>query len=66
MVSDEILVRIPVGADLQRRRVLRAAVDLHEADTALDETPREEALPAEGAEVGVVDPVAGQRQRRLP
>ncbi len=57
VVAGEVFVAVPVGADGLGLGVFRAAVDLHEADAALDESAGEEALPAEGADVLVVEGV---------
>ena len=55
VVADNVFVGVPVGPNLLRTRVLGAAVDLHEPHAPLHEPPGEQALPAKGADLRMVE-----------
>ena len=55
MIAHNVFVAVPIGTNLFRRRVLGTAEDLHEPDAPLDQPPREQALPPERPDIGVVE-----------
>ena len=55
VVAGEVLVAVPVGADLFRSGVLSPAVYLHEAYPPLDEPAGKKALSAEGSNLRMID-----------